>query len=530
MSGLGGWVGRRLRRVFRIARRRSAELDSRRDEQDERRGSRSERLSGNARRDAEHIRRLLGEPPELVIRPIDGAESQAILVYIDGLVDQNQVAEHIIAPLTREPSAKAREPFPAQQSRLETLDGAASALLLGHCVLLRDREGATAYDVRNWAKRAVEQVQTEPTEVGPREGFTEDLATNLALVRRRLRTHRFRSEQFVLGEQTRTQVRLLYLAGIARNELVAEVRHRLRSVDIDGVLGINHVDELTSDNPLSPFPSTVTTERPDRVASMMLEGNVAILVDGSPLALVMPGTFSALLQSSDDFHQRFFYASFTRMVRWISVAVGLMAPSIYVSLISYHHELVPTRLLFTIAASREGIPFPPIIEAVLMEMAFEVLREAGLRMPRQFGQALSIVGVLVIGESAVRAGLVSPLMIVVVGMTAIATFAIPATPLANAIRLLRFPMMALAGVLGLFGVFFGFMLVVGLLVSSRSYGVPYLTPVIPVWFKGLQDATFRGPVWWHQMRPWYTARPGQLRRQPPGQKPQPKGPRPGERP
>lgn len=353
----------------------------------------------------------------------------------------------------------------------------------------------------------------------PREGFTEDLRTNIVLLRRRLRTPAFRSERFVIGRQSQTQVQLVYLDGIARDEVVAEIRDRIQKIDIDAILDSNYIDELISDNPRSPFPSLQRTERPDRVVADLLEGRVALIVDGSPIVLSGPTTLLGLLQTSEDYYLRYHAASFAREIRWIAAFIGLLAPSVYVAILSYHHELIPTQLLFTVAAGREGVPFPPFFEALLMETAFEILREAGLRMPQQIGPALSIVGVLVIGDAAVRAGLVSPLMIVVVGMTAIATFALPSNDLANAIRILRFPTMGMAAILGLFGVIVSTMLIAALLISSRSLGIPMLSPYIPLWRRGLKDAMVRGPMWMHRDRPWHSVNPDQITRQPEGQEP-----------
>lgn len=479
-------------------------------------------LSKNVRRDVERIQRAFGQANELVIRTFESEDphgARGAVIFINGLVSTTAIAQYVIGPLlTNPPSA---EPFAAEKESVTSLKDVISALTYGKCVLLRQGQPAVSFDVRSWEKRSVERAEIEPTELGSMEGFVEDLATNIVLLRRRLRTHKLQTERVEIGTESHTDVRIVYLAGIVREALVEEVRSRLQDIELDMPIDTSVLDEMTADVPWSPFPNGVMTARPDRAVGLLMEGHVAVLVDGTPMALVAPGSLAAMLQAPDDYYSHFYVASFTRVIRWIGGIIGLLASSIYVAIISYNHELIPSRLLFTIAAGREGVPFPPIAEAFLMELTFEILREAGLRIPRQIGQALSIVGVLVIGDAAVRAGLVSPLMIVVVGMTAISTFTIPSKPLADSIRLLRFPIILFAGALGLFGVFFGLFLIVGILVASRSFGVPYTAPFVPVWPRGLRDAMIRTPMWWQLFRPWYLVNPDRVRQHPSGQLPQP---------
>lgn len=482
--------------------------------------NRAERLSGSAERAVKQIQEAFGHSVELVARTFRTARGRAAAaVYINGLVSTPSIAHYIIAPLSTDRDAD--EPVAAEKEPVRTLREAIQALTSGKCVLLLEGSPAAAFDVRSWAMRSVDQSEVEPSETGPVESFVEDLSTNIVLIRRRLRTENLQTERIIIGRESRTDVRIVYLRGIVRDALVEEVRSRLKKIDVDTPFDVHFLEEMTTDTPWSPFPGAMTTVRPDRVAAMLTEGHVAVLIDGTPMVMIVPGTLAALLQAADDYYSNYYVASFTRVIRWIAGLIGLMASSLYVAVISYHHELIPSRLLFTIAAAREGVPFPPIIEALLMELAFELLREAGLRVPRQIGQALSIVGVLVIGDAAVRAGLVSPLMIVIVGISAISTFAIPSAALADTVRLLRFPIILLAGVLGLFAVTFGLLLIMGLLIASRSYGVPYLTPFLPVSSRGLRDAMLRMPMWLQWYRPWQMVNPGRRRQQAPGQMPRP---------
>lgn len=511
---------RRLRALFARDRGKSPEKQSEVAGSPPQRSEGRGGLTGRVQSDVDLIKEAFGKTNELVIRRLgaDGSESVAVL-YMDGLVLSPAIAEYIVAPVLDEDAGG--EPSSPDETPVTSLQEAIEAITYGKCVLLRPDRDPVAFDVHHWAKRAVERADMEPTEIGSQEGFVEDLFTNVALIRRRLRTPKLQTERMTIGNVSPVDVRLVYMADITREALVDEVRGRLKEIDVDTVVGSNTLAEMISDTPWSPFPNAILTVRPDRVVGMLMEGYVTVIVDGSPMAMVVPGTFGALFQAADDYYDNFYVASFTRSVRWLAAFIGLLASSLYVAVISFHHEIIPTRLLFTIAAGREGIPFPPVVEAFFMELAFDLLREAGLRVPSQIGQAVSIVGVLVIGDAAVRAGLVSPLMIVVVGMTAISTFAVPSNQLSNALRLMRFPLIILGGFLGLFGVFFGLLLLAGIVVGSRSFGVPYTLPFIPLWPRGLLDGMARSPMWMQRYRPWQLVDPGTVQQQPPDQRPRP---------
>lgn len=482
------------------------------------------RFSRRVSADVQMIRDAFGDSPDLVVRRFETARGEpAAVVFINGLVATPSVSRYVIEPVMT--YAQKAEPVAAETEPVQLVHDALTGLTYGQCLLLREGHEPLACDVRNWEKRSVPTAEIEPSEMGPLESFIEDLGTNIVLIRRRLRTENLQIERFILGRESRTDVRILYLRHLVRKELVAEIRRRLQRIELDAPLSTFTLQELITDTPWSPLPNSLITGRPDRTVGMLLEGYVAILMDGTPMAMIVPGTFVSMLQAADDYHSNFYVASFTRLVRWIATLIGLLASPVYVSVISYHHELLPTRLLFTIAAGREGVPFPPIVEAFFMELAFELLREAGLRVPRQIGQAVSIVGVLIIGDAAVRAGLISPFMIVVVGLSAISAFAIPSPPLADTVRLLRFPLILLAGALGLFAVTVGLLLIISLLVSARSFGVPFFTPFAPMVPRELEDSVIRTPAWRQLYRPWQLVRLGRLRQQPPGQRPRPEASR-----
>lgn len=472
---------------------------------------------------------------DLVIRPIyraDSADAAFSIVYLSGMAENEEIARFVVSPLQRVAESQETNETPhrvlpdiiaaSEAYEIRNVREALKAVLNGDCLIMtKGTDRALGVNVRGWPMRQVWEAESEPTERGPKEGFTEDLQTNVALIRRRLRTERLKTERVTVGEASQTQVSLLYLGEVAREEIVEEVRSRISKIKIDAVLDANYIRELISDAPWSPFPTTATTERPDRAVAEILEGHIVVIVDGSPTTLIAPATFAGMLQSPDDYYRPFYVATFIRELRWLALYVGVLAPSVYVSILSYHSELIPTLLLFTLVSGREGIPLPPVIEALLMETAFELLREAALRMPRSISPALSIVGALVVGDAAVRAGIISPLMIVVVGMTALSTLALPVADLSNTIRLLRFPLMILAGLMGLFGVLLGVMLIMAFIIRARSFGIPYYTPFTPYWEKGMKDVMIRAPLWMQRHRPWYAVQPTAVVRQPKYQRPGP---------
>lgn len=323
-------------------------------------------------------------------------------------------------------------------------------------------------------------------------------------LRRRLRTTQLRIEYQTVGRFTQTQIAVAYIKGIANPTVLTELRQRLDAIDIDGVLESGYLEELIQDRSFTPFPTIFNTERPDTIAGHLLEGHYAVLVDGTPFALVLPVTFFKFFLSSEDYYQRYDIITFIRGIRFLSFFVSLLLPSLYVAITTFQQEMLPTTLLISLAAQREGVPLPALLEALLMELTFEVIREAGVRMPRVIGPAISIVGALVLGQAAVQAGLVSGAMVIVVSFTAIANFVIPSISMAASVRLIRFGLMLLAGSFGLFGILAGLVPLLIHLVSLTSFGIPYFLPVAPLSLQNLKDVFVRVP--WKAMR----TRPQQL--------------------
>lgn len=379
---------------------------------------------------------------------------------------------------------------------IDKFEKAVNGILAGDTVFLFDGcNQGMLIPSRGWDTRSVDEPQTEQVVRGPRDGFTENIRTNTALVRRRIRDPLLCVEGMQIGKKSKTDINIVYLEGTVKEGLVEEVKERLKKIKIDAVLESGYIEELIKDSPWSPFTTMQNTERPDKVAAGILEGRVAIFVDNTPFVLIVPSYFWEFFQASDDYYSGFLAGSFFRSIRFIAFIISLVVPSFYVMLISFHQEMIPTELALTIASGREVIPFPVLLEALLMEIVFELMREAGLRMPKPVGQAVSIVGSLVIGQAAVQAGIVSPFLVILVALTGIASFAIPNYSASFSIRLIRFPLLIASGTLGLMGFSAVFTILAVHALSIRSFGEPYLAPATPFQPTDQKDIVFRFP-WW----------------------------------
>lgn len=458
-------------------------------------------------------------------------KTKAVLIYIDGLANREEIEKFVLSPLMMEAKEEISNPQKILVEKLHiskiktvhTFSECLESISMGSPVLLINKEtSGFSLGLAQWEKRSIEEPSAESLVRGPREGFVESLGVNTSLLRRKIKNPALKMKSITIGKYTETQVVIAYIAGLTDETLIQEVQNRLDRIEIDSILESGYIEELIEDNPYSPFPQLVNTERPDVVAANLLEGRVAILVDGTPFVLIGPISFFSLLQSPEDYYQRFLISSIIRLLRFLFMLFSLLLPSIYVAVLTFHQEMVPTSLLISVASSRESVPFPALVEALMMEITFEALREAGVRLPKQVGAAVSIVGALVIGQAAVQAGLVSPPMIIVVAITGISSFMAPHYTQAIAIRMLRFPIIFLAGFLGLLGVMFGLITITIHLCTLRSFGVPYLSPVAPLKGRELKDALIRAPWWTMNSRPHLTGSFNRIR-QASGQKPSQSG-------
>lgn len=441
---------------------------------------------------------------DIQFRQLQSGGTQILLVWLKTLVGKELAQQGVLNPLTSH-NAPIRTPQDLEQfltavylQRLRNMDEINKAIADGYMVvLIEGANEAVAIDVTAWEGRPIEKPELEPGVLGPQESFTESLEKNLGLLRRRLRTSDLKMESIRLGTVTQAPVSIVYLQGVAKPELVDEVRLRLSRIQIDGTIDINYISEMTKDAIRSPYPTDQITERPDRAAAALLQARVAIILDGSPYALFVPALFVNFMNSSEDYYGNYTISVPVRLLRHSTFWASLLLPALYIALLSYHQEMLPTALLVRLAATHEGIPFPAVIEAFIMVITFEALREAGIRLPKAVGQSVSIVGALVIGDAAVNAGIVSPGMVIVVALTGVASFSIPSYNMALTNRILQFPFMILAGLFGLYGITIGLLILMTHLVSLRSFGMPYLYPLAPFDWKTIKGDVFARDAWWN---------------------------------
>lgn len=461
------------------------------------------------------LQQVFGDSSDVVYRhfQVGKQHHRAAAVYVEGLVNTDTISNHILQAAMLDATAteaqlqsgdeltatlallRARVLSVGEAKEVKLLDEVIPSLLAGDTALFfEDYPGALLLSTKGWQQRALDEPPTEPLIRGPRDGFTETLRTNTALLRRHLRDPRLRLEARKVGRRSATDLVIAFIDGIVNPKLVQEVKRRLATIDIDQVPESGYLEQLIEDSPFSPLPQVQYSERPDKVVAALLEGRVALLLDGTPFVLIAPATFPMFFQSPEDYYDRWILASFTRMLRIAASYLATFTPALYVALVSINPGLIPESLALSIATAREGVPFPAVLEALIMEISFELFREAGARLPRSIGQTVGVVGGLIVGQAAVNAKLVSSTMLIVVALTSIASFAIPSYNMASSLRLLRFPLLLLAAVLGLYGVVLGFIVINIHMVTLKSFGKVYLAPLAPYRYRDMKDSILRAPL------------------------------------
>lgn len=371
----------------------------------------------------------------------------------------------------------------------------------GDCALFVDTLNiAFVIDVKGYESRNIDNPKNEIVVRGSQEAFVEKLRTNTSILRRLINSSELIIENSTIGEVSKTKVAVCYMKNIANSSLVAEVKYRLNNIDVDYVVSSGNVEQLIQDNSKIALPQLISTERPDKAVNHLLEGRVIILVNGSPYALIAPGVFIDFLSSPEDLNLKHQYSNLLKLLRIIATFITLFLPGIYVAVMNFHSELVPTALLFTIASSRNAVPFPVLFELLLMEISFELIREAGLRIPTPIGPTIGIIGALVLGDAAVSANLVSPVLIVLVALTGICSFAIPDFSLNFTFRIYKFLYIFLGYFIGLFGIAVGIFVHVVLLTNLKSFGASYFAPYAPMTNLNTSISYFIHPIWRRETR------------------------------
>jgi spore germination protein KA len=472
-------------------------------------------LQSGLKANIENIITRTGGSDDLVVRTLrmgQGAQEEIreiAIIYVDGLTDEKSIHQFIIEPLMFQgnalKNAAAEDDFlpdrlkdsvlsVGQIRELASLEILVDSLMDGNVVVLLDGFAhAFHISMAGWEQRAVGEPTNQTVIRGPKEAFTENIRVNTALIRRIIKNPDLVLKNRKIGRATKTNVSIMYIKGIADETVVEELNRRLGGIDTDAILESGYIEEFIQDEPYTIFPTIQNTERPDTIAGALLEGRVAILIDGTPHVLLVPALFVQFFQAAEDYYQRADISTLIRVLRYFGLFIATLVPSLYIAITTFHQEMLPTQLLISLAAQREGVPFPAFIEALMMEATYEILREAGIRMPRAVGQAVSIVGTLVIGQAAVEAGIISATMIIVVSITAISSYVIPEFDMSIAIRITRFLFMGLAAAFGLFGIFIGMNAMLLHLSSLRSFGVPYMAPVGPFTLSDQKDVILRVP-------------------------------------
>ncbi|WP_373458099.1 spore germination protein [Paenibacillus harenae] len=469
-------------------------------------------MYGSLSSNLQKVRAITARHSDVNIREfsIAGSSVGAAIIYADGLADKDMIDQHILKVLMNDVGEETitcsiltnKVLTVSQITITHEIEEIIRKVLTGQTALLVDGMSEMLIIGTMLSKsRSIEEPISEALVRGPRTGFNETLSDNTALLRRHGENASLSMIAMKVGKRASKDLIIAYMEDIADSDIVEEVKRRVSKIDIDNLPESGYVEQLIEDNFLSPFPQVQSTERPDRVIAALMEGRVAILLDGTPFALIVPVTFSMLLQSPEDYYERWMSGSLLRVLRFAAALISLLTPSLYISFISFHPGLIPTKLAVSIMATRVGVPFSSLVEALIMEIAIEILREAGLRLPKPIGPAMGIVGGLIIGEAAVQAGIVSPILVIVVAVTAISSFTIPQYSVGIALRMLRFIAMFCAAAFGLYGVILFFLMLCVHVVKLKSFGVPYASPAVPYRLNDWKDFILRMPLTMMKRRP-----------------------------
>ena len=482
-------------------------------------------VSESIKENEAYIRGQCTNCDDIIIRPMRlGQEKKVdcLVVYIEVAVSNMMLQDSVIGKLINHfweiPPGKMRE-FLKNNSlgisdvkELPDMETAMKAMLAGNAIFFMDGYNkAIKISSKGYPNMGVSESE-EKVLRGSKEGLTDSAKTNSALIRKRLRSTGLKVEEQFLGRRSDTLVHLLYMEELACPELLEDIKERLGSFEIDGILDSGMVEQLTEEVWYSPFPQFQTTQRPDRAAMELLNGRIVVIVDNSPVALILPTTFNNFLQVSEDRYNRFEMVSFLRCLRFLAVLTAMLLPGLYLAVIRFHTQILPGNLILSFAQAREGVPFSGIVELIFLELAFELIREAGVRMPGSLGNAIGIVGGLIVGQAAVEANLVSPIVVMIVALTALGSLAIPSEEFSSPFRLLKYVFLFLGGFLGLLGIILGLYELVAHLAGLTSFQIPYLTPYVGRELDREEgDTILRKPFYKMVKRPVYANKNNRIR-------------------
>jgi spore germination protein len=466
-------------------------------------------LTYSLRNNLNLIKERLKDCPDVIERslPLKGG-SEGHIFFIKGMVDYNLLQGDFIKPITlmdfnTSIDKKWFEALPVSNIAFyEDVDLVVQQILNGNVLFLCDGINfAVGTGLDGYTKRAIEEPQTEKILKGAHDGFIEDLSTNMAILRRKIKNSNLKFKMIKLGAATNQLIAIAYIEDIANEELLATLYEKVRTINIDGLMAMGYIEQSITDFPNSPFPQYLSTERPDKAVSSLLEGKFVILLEGTPVSTIVPVTFFSFFQSTDDYSYGWIAGTFLRLLRYIGMLVAIFLPAIYIAVTTFHYYMAPIDLLITLGESRARVPFHPYIETLLLEITIELIREAAVRLPTYVGTTIGVVGGLVIGQAAVEAGIVSNVLIIIVAVTAVASYVIPVEAMGLAIRIIRFSISLAAATFGIIGIVVGAALLVAHQLTLESLGQPYYQPVIPFKVEGLKDTFARLPIKLHKKRP-----------------------------
>ena len=466
-----------------------------------------------------NIKRILSDSDDInyQIHYINNRPDLSVtLIYVDGMVDTKIVNEDILKPLTQEKAfmeAKNAKDiiefiengaiYHSSRKKRLTLKETLEDILKGSAALVFDSEKtAVTFEVIGYEKRAVTEPVAENAVKGSKDSFIEVLRVNTSLVRRKITSPYLRIKEVFAGKHTRTAIAVIYIENITNKKIVNEVFKRLNSTNVDGVISAGYIEEYIKDRKRTIFPLMLNTERTDKFCQYLLEGRIGLIIDGLPNAYILPATFNIFFQAPEDYSQHFVISSFLRCLRYICAVISLTLPGFYIALTTFHQEMIPTLLAYTIVKSKQNVPFPTSTSVLFMQVAFEILLEAGLRLPKYIGQAISIIGALVVGQAAVQANLISPLVVIIIALTGMTGFTIPNQDFSNSMRIVRFVLILFSTIAGLYGLSIGLVLIIYHLNTLDTFGVPYLSPFVASEGKGIaKDTIIRMPLFLMKKRP-----------------------------
>ena len=470
-----------------------------------------EHISNSTRENMDYLKKLFKDTSDMVFREFKFGDILCGVIYIDGMADKELLNDFLLEPMMKmsgevidAKEIKDRIIAISDMREVNKLSDGINAILSGESLVFIDNlAGALVVANRAWPNRGVGEPSGETVIRGSREGFTETIRFNTALLRRRIRDVGLKIEARQCGGRFKTDMAIVYIDDIVNTDVLEELKERLERIDIDAILDSGYVEQFIEDNDKTPFPQVQSTERPDVVAAALYEGRIGIIVDGSPFALIVPAVLADFFQSPDDYYTSWISGSMVRFIRIAGILVSLVLPALYVAVTTFHTDLIPTKLAYAIASSREGVPFAAYVEVLLMEASLAFLVEAIIKLPKPVGSTIGIVGGLIIGQSAVTAGLVSPIMVIVLGLTAITTFLIPNYTITSAFTYFRIMIIVLAAVFGLYGIMLGIIFLIIHLTRIKSFGIPYLAPAVDLVWSDLKDLYVRMPLKVFKDRPHF---------------------------